>query len=139
MRQLTLFFGLIIAGFFYSCDDCNDCKELQQKRIIIQNENGTNLLFGTDATYNPDEATIVTSSGVQQPLFVDEDAGALLFSLEENEMTYTLHLNTTDSETINFELDERDSKQCCGTLTISTSTSLNGTKIENSDTIIIVK
>lgn len=139
MRQLTILSSLIVAGFLCSCNDCDDCKDLQQKSILVQNANGTNLLFGDGATYDPAEVILETSSGIQQSLFIDENTETLQFFLEENETTYTLRLNETEIETLNFEVRERESERCCGTQTFSISTSLNGTMIENSDTINIVK
>ncbi len=134
-----LFLYLITVTLLVGCDDCNDCKDLQQKSVLVQDANGTNLLFGDSAIFNPEEATLLTEGDTPQALFIDEDTQTLQFSLEDNETTYFLHLDANNNDTLVFELSERESERCCGNQTFSTSTQLNGTMVENSDTITIVK
>lgn len=139
MRTIPILWSLAIVVLFESCDDCNDCKDLQQKNVLVQDAEGTNLLFGANAVFNPEEATLSTANGSSQPLSIDENNQTLQFSLVENEITYTLRLDANTTEILAFELDERDSERCCGTQTFSKATQVNGVATDNTNTIIIVK
>lgn len=121
-----------------SCDDCDDCKDLQTKSVVFEDAMGNNLLFGNNAIYDP-EAVTVTGGDESWPVFIDSSAGAVEFSLEEGVFEYIINLNENTSDTLRFDLDERDSERCCGTQTFSTSTQVNGMVVDNTDTITIVK
>lgn len=139
MNHFLKVLSFLTICLFFSCDDCDDCKDLQQKNVLVEDATGSNLLFGNGAAFDPEEATIETSSGIQQLFFIDEATQTLQFFLEENETTYTIRLDSETSEILTFDLSERDSERCCGTQTFSTSTRLNGTSIDNSNTITIIK
>ena len=131
-----IFFAL--CSLTSGCEDCDDCKDLQTKTIVVEDETGNNLLFGNTAVFDPETIT-VTVGGQTQPVFVNASISAVEFSLAEGVTEYRINLDENTSDTLNFDLDERDSERCCGTQTYSTSTTLNGTAIENSDVINIVK
>ncbi len=122
----------------FGCSDCNDCLDLQQKNILVQDADGNDLLFGANAIFDP--ATVTINSGGKTPrsLFVDEETQTLLFALEPDQTNYTLQLDDNTVATLVFELGERKSERCCGNQIYSTSTQANGTVIDNSDTITIV-
>lgn len=138
-NRRPFFLSLIVTFLFVGCSECNDCLDLQQKDIVVQDANGNNLLFGDNAIFNPEEVTISSSGEVLQPLFIDREKQTVQFALNEGETSYTLRLDDDTRETIVFELGERDSERCCGTQTYSTSTQVNGAAVDNVDTITIVK
>ena len=121
-----------------SCDDCDDCKDLQTKTVAVEDEFGNDLLFGSTAVYEPESIT-VTAGGQTQPVFVNPSVSAIEFSLAEGVTEYRINFDENTSDTLNFDLDERDSERCCGTQTFSTSTRLNGIEINNTRIINIVK
>ncbi len=138
-KRIIFFVSLITTAFFVGCEDCNDCLDTQQKDILVQDPDGNNLLFGDTAIFNPEEVTISSESEAPQPLFLATNTQTLQFTLIEGETTYTLRLDNDNTETIVFELGERESERCCGDQTFSTATLLNGATIANDDLITIVK
>ncbi|MEO0571844.1 MAG: hypothetical protein AAF039_09065 [Bacteroidota bacterium] len=140
MKSLAIRTGcFVLAGLFVSCSDCNDCLDVQQKDILIQDSNGNNLLFGTNAIFDPEKVTLSSGGETAQPLFIDRDTQTLQFSLNDGVTTYTLRLDDDNTETIVFELGERNSDRCCGNQVFSMATQLNGAGIANNDVISIIK
>ena len=140
MKKSNFFLiSLITTLLFVGCEDCNDCLDTQQKDILVQDANGNNLLFGDNAIFNPEEVTISSENEAPQPVLIDSNTQTLQFTLNEGEMTYTLQLDNENTETIVFELGERESERCCGNQVFSTATLLNGVEIENEDLITIIK
>ena len=140
MKNFVLLWMCIVFSSLWSgCSDCNDCLDLQQKEILVQDIDGNNLLFGETAIFDPEEATLTSEGEVSQPLFIDNDKQMLQFSLSEGVTLYRLQLNGNTAETIIFELGERESERCCGNQVFSTATELNGQNIANNDVIPIVK
>jgi len=129
--------------FLSNCNDngvgCNECLDLTTKTLRYVDEQGNNLLFGNQAIYNPKEVIISDSSGGFIHISIQEEDGALAFELFDNTITYQIVLSSSITDNLQFELDERKSKSCCGNVTISTKTTLNSEEIENNDAIVIVK
>lgn len=121
-----------------SCGEyCNDCLDLTTKKIKYIDSNGTNLLFGNQAIYNPDSIIIKAGNGNIVSVLKQEDTGTILFNLEPIFTTYYVVLSDTWIDTLQFELAERKSTLCCGNVMYSTKTLLNGQEIENIDLIIV--
>ena len=139
MRKLVrISLSLLVGASIIACDDCDDCLDLQQKNVLVQDSNGNNLLFGPSAIYDREELKITSNGGEVRSLFSEEATQTVLFSLLEGETNYTLELNETTTVTLGFELGMRESQRCCGDQLYSTATTLNGATVENADTIIIV-
>ena len=133
-----LILSLSILTICLSCSEgCNDCLELTTKNIKYIDSNGTNLLFGNQAIYNPDSIAIKAGNDNTVHAWKQEDTGTIMFNLEEDYTTYHIALSDTLIDTLEFELDERKSTSCCGYVIYSTKTFLNGQGIENNDLIII--
>ena len=135
-RPLILSIALFILVL--GCDDCDDCLDLQQKNILVQDSDGNNLLFGDNVLFDPSMITVSFENGQPQFLFVNQETQTVSFFLEENQTSYTLQLNNDVSMTLMFELGERKSERCCGNQIYSISTRLDGQEIDNSNTITIV-
>ena len=136
LKYPFLFFALllIIAG----CnEECDDCLQLTQKEIRYIDSNGTNLLFGDLAIHDPDNLVIKVHNNETLPVWKQEINGTILFQLEQNYSEYYIVLPDTFIDTLEFELAERKSTECCGNVTYSTKTFLNGLQIENKDWLII--
>lgn len=138
MKKLFHTLCLILVLFTLSCEDCNDCKDLITKRILVLDGNGNNLVFGQDAIYNPQAATLM-GNNQSQPLSINRETQTLDFFLEDGIMEYTLQLDDSTSDIISFDLSERASKRCCGTQTFARTTRVNGVENTSTDTIVIVK
>ena len=133
-----LILSLTILTICLSCSEaCDDCLELTTKNIKYIDSNGTNLLFGNQAIYNPDSVVIKAGNDNTVSVWKQEDTGTIMFNLEENYTAYHIVLSDTLIDTLEFELAERKSTLCCGYVTYSTKTLLNGQEIENNDLIII--
>jgi hypothetical protein len=133
-----LILSLTILTICLSCSEaCDDCLELTTKSIKYIDSNGTNLLFGNQAIYNPDSIIIKAGNNNTVSVWKQEDTGTIMFNLEENYTAYHIVLSDTLIDTLEFELAERKSTSCCGYVIYSTKTLLNGQEIENNDLIII--
>ena len=120
-------------------EECNDCLELTVKNIKYIDPDGTNLLFGDQAMYDPDSVSIEVGNGIPVSVRKQEDNGTLLFNLEGNYTTYYIVLSDSLIDTLDFVLAERKSTSCCGNVVYSTKTTLNGQEIENNDLVIITR
>ena len=118
-------------------EECDDCLELTTKNIKYINSNGTDLLFGNQATYNPDSIIIKVGNDNNISVWKQEDIGTIMFNLEESYTTYYIVLSDSLIDTLDFELGQRKSTSCCGNVTYSTKTLLNGLEIENNDLVVI--
>ncbi|NND80051.1 MAG: hypothetical protein HKN53_09135 [Maribacter sp.] len=96
-------------------------------------------MFGSTAIYVPVQVTLTGAEVEPIAIFIDEGSTTLAFDLDRDITAYTLRLSANEIDTITFDLAERPSEQCCGTQTVSTSTQLNGTAIDNTDLITIIK
>lgn len=135
-----LILSLTILTIGLSCNkECNDCLELTTKSIRYIDSNGTNLLYGSQAIYNPDSIIIKAENNINISVWKQEDIGTIMFNLEENYTTYHMILLDTLIDALEFELAERKSTSCCGNVTYSTKTLLNGLEIENDDLIVITR
>jgi hypothetical protein len=133
-----LILSLTTLTIFLSCgEECDDCLELTTKSIRYIDSDGTNLLFGNQAIYNPDSVVIRAGNDDTVNVWKQEDNGTIMFNLEANYTTYHIVLSDTLIDILEFELAERKSTLCCGYVTYSTKTLLNGQEIENNDLIII--
>ena len=140
MRKVykILILSLAISIICLNCsEECDDCLELTTKNIKYINSNGTNLLFGNQATYNPDSIIIKVGNDNNISVWKQEDIGTIMFNLEESYTTYYIILSDSLIDTLDFELAERKSTSCCGNVTYSTKTLLNGLEIENNDLVVI--
>jgi hypothetical protein len=135
-RILILSFT-ILTIFLSCCEECNDCLELTTKNIRYIDSNGTNLLFGNQAIYNPDSVVINAGNDNNVSIWKQEETGTIMFNLEGDYTAYQLVLSDTLIDTLEFELAARKSTSCCGYVIYSTKTLLNGQEIENNDLIII--
>ena len=130
--------SLAIFTICLSCsEECDDCLELTPKNIKYVDSNGTNLLFGNQAIYDPDSLKIKVGNDNTVSVWKQEDTGTIMFNLEENYTAYHIVLSDTLIDTLEFELAERKSTSCCGYVIYSTKTLLNGQEIENNDLVII--
>jgi hypothetical protein len=118
-------------------EECDDCLELTTKNIKYIDSNGTNLLFGNQAIYNPDSIIIKAGNDHNINVWKQKDIGTILFNLEEKYTTYYIIISDSLMDTLDFELAERKSTSCCGNVTFSTKTLLNGLAIDNNDLVVI--
>jgi len=129
---------IIILTALTSCSErCNDCLELPTKGLRYVDSSGTNLLFGDQALYNPDSLVIQGLNGQFISFFPNPGLERIQFVLEDNITHYTVALSDSLIDTLSFEFSKRPSASCCGDITYSTETHLNGQEIENHDLIII--
>ena len=129
--------------FLWSCNDddekaCPDCLELTTKSLLYTNSEGANLFFGDQAIYNPENLFIIDNNNTAVGLRLQEESGTIEFDLEVNATSYRIFLTDTFEDELQFELAERKSEVCCGNVTFSTKTTLNGQEIDNSDFIIVI-
>lgn len=137
-KILILSLAILFIGLSCS-EECDDCLELTVKNIKYLDSDGTNLLFGNQAMYDPDSVVIKAGNGNPVSVWKEEDTGTLLFNLEGNYSTYYIVLSDSLIDTLDFELAERKSTSCCGNVIYSTKTTLNGQEIENNDLIVITR
>ena len=140
MKKVYKILGLSLAILItcWNCSEgCDDCLELTTKNIKYIDSNGTNILFGNQAIYDPDSVFVKVDGESEISVWKDEDSGTILFNLEGNFTAYYLVLSDSLVDTLNFELAERKSKSCCGTVAYSPKTKLNGQITENDDLIVI--
>jgi len=138
MKNLVSLSSIFLLMISLSCEDCNDCKDVITKSILVLDENGNNLLFGQNAIYNP-QAITLSGDNDSQPVVINEESQTLDFFLEDSIVEYTLQLDENTMEIITFDLAERESERCCGTQTFTTTTRVNGVENTSTDSIIIVK
>ena len=123
-----------------SCDkSCNDCLEMSVKSVMVVDESGNNLLFGDSSMYPPDSVKIKIAD--QQPEYTwrNVESGTVQFNLDRNYSEYYFFLTDAIVDTLRFDISERESTKCCGTVAYSTKTYLNGAEISNEDVVTIVK
>ena len=140
MKYLVGFTALLFPALFIfmGCEQaCNACLELTVKEIKYVDANGENLLFGPKAIYDPDRVVVRAEVDYLVDVWRQQTTGTIQFNLESDYTTYYISLTNTIVDTLHFELDERESENCCGNVVYSTKTFLNGLEIENSDLIII--
>ena len=141
MKINKIRFFTLIGLTILSCSDdekaCPACLELTTKSLRYTDSEGINLLFGNQAIYNPENLIITDSNGEFVDVWLQEDNGTIAFDLEVNATSYQIVLTDTFTDNVQFELAERKSESCCGNITFSTNTILNGQEIENSDLIVI--
>ncbi|MCB0806642.1 MAG: hypothetical protein KDC05_12655 [Bacteroidales bacterium] len=137
-RILTLSIAILVSCV--SCtEECNDCLELTTKSIKYVASDGSNLLFGNQAIYNPDSVIIKAGNDDEVSVWKQEEVGTLMFNLELNYTVYYIVLSDSLIDTLDFDLAKRKSENCCGYVNYSTKTRLNGQEIENHDLVIITQ
>lgn len=137
---ITGFFIAIFVSFAVGCNiSCDDCLEMTVKSVKVLDSTGKNLLFGNDYLYDPDSVFMNNSDHEPIFLWIDKNSETIQFNLEDHFSEYYLYLTDSVIDTISFSLSQRKSTQCCGNMTISTRTFLNGKEVTNSDLITIVK
>jgi hypothetical protein len=135
---------LTLITFCASCnsfigDDCNDCLELTSKRIKYVDSTGANLLFGQDALYDPDSIMIKAKDDHKTSIWKEETEGTITFDIERDHVSYYVMVTETLIDTLDFDLAERKSEVCCGNVTYSKRTFLNGQEVSNDDLIVITR
>ena len=134
--------NLVIIGIaVLSCSDeraCPECVELTTKSLLYTDSEGVNLLFGDQAIYNPENISIIDNNNRVVDVRQQEESGTIEFDLVINTTSYRIFLTDTFEDELQFELAERKSEVCCGNVTFSTKTTLNGQEIDNSDFIIVI-
>ncbi len=142
IKKFNILLSLTILILF-SCsnseNECNDCLEVTTKSLRYVDSEGVNLFFGNQAIYNPENIIITNSNNELVDLWLQEDTGSIAFDLEADDTFYEIALPNIFVDNLQFELSERKSESCCGNVTFSTNTSLNGQEIENVDLIVIMK
>lgn len=139
--KITSILSFLIFFLFANCTDenaCPNCLEFTTKSIRYIDSNGNNLLFGSQAIYNPDNIVITKGNGEIVDVRKQEDTGTIAFDLERDNTSYQIGLSNTLTDVLEFELAERKSEYCCGNVTFSTKTTLNGQEIENNNLIIVM-
>lgn len=135
-----LLLSLSILVMSLSCNEqCDDCLQLSTKSIKFVDSNGNNLLFGNQAIYDPDNLIITAGNNNVQDAWKQENTGTILFNLLPQYNVYYITLPSNLVDTLQFNLAERKSNKCCGNISYSTTTFLNGESIENSELITITK
>lgn len=87
--------------------------------------------------YNPDNIVITTGNNEIVDFRQQEDTGIIVFDIQGDNTSYQINLSDTLINFLEFELAERKSQSCCGNVTFSNKTILNGQEIENNDLITI--
>jgi len=136
---LTLALPILLAGCSQDGGECNECLEVTTKNVQYVDANGNNLIFGDQAIYNPNDITVTSANNEFVDVRRDPDLEVIAFSLEDNFSSYRILVGDSLLDALDFELAERASDQCCGNVTFSIRTLLNGQEIDNSDMITIVK
>ena len=145
MKNISLVYfisAFVLVTLCTSCDpfwseDCSDCLELTTKRIKYIDSIGTNLLFGDQAIYNPDSIEIRSTGGYSANIWQEAGEGTITFDIERDYSIYYIILSDALTDTLEFNLAERESEVCCGNVTYSKKTHLNGQEISNDDLIVI--
>lgn len=139
MKKILLL-SLLILIMSLSCNEqCDDCLKLSTKSIKFVDSNGNNLFFGNQAIYDPDNLIITAGNNNVQDAWKQENTGTILFNLLPQYNIYYITLPSTLVDTLQFNLAERKSSTCCGNVSYSTATFLNGEAIENNDLITIAR
>ncbi len=136
---LLLALPILLVGCSQDGGACNECLEITTKNVRYVDANGNNLIFGDQAIYNPNDITVTSASNEFVDVRLDPDLEVIAFSLEDDFSSYRILVGDSLLDALDFELAERNSEQCCGTVTFSIRTLLNGQEIDNGDMITIVK
>ncbi len=131
---------LLLLAFIISCsEDCDDCETILVKQIMVLDSNDHNLIFGEYSEYNKDSLILKNENKITERIWINEKFKTIDFLLEHDVNTYYFYLNEIEVDTISFHLIEKKDPSCCGNITYSEKTYLNGVLINNSDTIKIIK
>lgn len=134
----TLLFSLVLV----SCDkneQCDDCDTKLVKYIMVLDSNNNNLIFGETSIYNSENLKLKSDNQSTERIWINDKTKTIDFLLKDEITTYYFFLNETEIDTISFDLMEKKDPSCCGNITFSEKTFLNGEAISNSDTIRIIK
>ena len=139
-RYVPLFVAIIMLIGQSACtDECNDCLEVSSKRLKYLDSAGNNLLFGPQAIYSPDSVMVSSENGSDMAFWLEQDEGVIEFHIEPNTYTYWVYLSNTSIDTLSFVLADRKSTECCGNVTYTSRSFLNGEEISNGKNITIVQ
>ncbi len=144
MKYILSITGIValftILFLSFSCNkSCNDCLEMSVKSVMVLDQSGNNLLFGDNSLYPPDSVKVKVIDQQPEYTWKNTEAGTVQFNLDRNYSEYYFFLTDTIVDTLRFDISERESTRCCGTVAFSTKTFLNGNEISNEDVITIVK
>ena len=139
MKRILIPCAIILTAFMSCSENCNDCLELPTKGLRYVDSSGTNLLFGDQAIYNPDSVLVKGLNGELVNVFPNQELERIQFVIENDITHYTVAISDSSVDTLSFELSKRKSTRCCGDVTYSTKTRLNGQEIANNDLIIVTE
>jgi hypothetical protein len=136
LLSLTLFLALTAGACSGKCD------EWQQgggKTLKYQDSTGNNLVFGPMAIYYPDSIFIETATGERSLIGSNPTQGTLNISLNNSNSRFLIFLPNNVVDTLDLDLYEEKSEDCCGYYWASNGARLNGVSIPNSNPIAIIR
>ncbi len=137
---MKLIYALLFLLLLVSCNKpCDDCDTKIVKYIMVLDSNNNNLIFGETSVYDSENVKLTSDNQSVEAIWINDIAKTIDFLLKDEITTYYFFLNDVEVDTISFELAEKKDPNCCGNITYSEKTFLNGVAISNSDTIKIVK
>lgn len=75
IKRILILSLTILIVFSSYCEECDDCLELTIKNVKYVDSDGTNLLFGDHAIYNPDSIVIKVGNDNAVSVEKQEDTG----------------------------------------------------------------
>ncbi len=131
---------IILVLLLSSCTEkCDDCGDLTTKNVVYTDSLGNNIFFGDRAVLNPDSVYFQLNDSEPMPAAQNINKGSFSFFLSENYEKYIFILPNSTIDTLEFNVSQQKSKDCCGFKPKSTRTFLNSSEIQNTDPIMIVK
>lgn len=139
---MKFLYAILFLFLLVSCNknkQCDDCKTTILKSIMVLDSSNNNLIFGETPMYNSENIKLKSENQSDERIWINDNAKTIDFVLKDKIKTYYLFLSETEVDTISFELIEKKDPSCCGNITYSEKTFLNGKAISNLDTIKIKK
>lgn len=139
---MKFLYAILFLFLLVSCnknEQCDDCKNVILKSIMVLDSSNNNLIFGETPMYNSENIKLKSENQSDERIWINDNAKTIDFVLKDKIKTYYLFLSETEVDTISFELIEKKDPSCCGNITYSEKTFLNGKAISNLDTIKIKK
>ena len=135
LLSLTLFLALVASACSPKCDDCS---EGGGRKVVYQDSAGTSLFFGPNALYNPDSVIVENGNQRWSPV-LDSGEASIYLSFRENTQRIKIFLSNGVVDTLDFDLYEKKSEECCGYYWQASDTKLNGRTIVNTNPTVIVR
>ena len=139
---MKFLYAILFLFLLVSCnknEQCDDCKTTILKSIMVLDSSNNNLIFGETPMYNSENIKLKSENQSDERIWINDNAKTIDFVLKDKIKTYYLFLSETEVDTISFELIEKKDPSCCGNITYSEKTFLNGKAISNLDTRKIKK